>query len=768
MEEDQNALNNPLLIIDDEADNASLNNLGAKGREYATKTNGHIRAILALFHRKTYLGYTATPFANVLQDRNETPEYSWIIDYNRNGQTKTKEFSQVDNIFPDDFITLLKPPSNYIGAKEIFETIEPIDNETGLKLPMVVAVKDSVSAFPSRVLEQADGSLIGIEDFTNKSEFEKSLVVTRFESYQDYRQSTRASKPYDHFPTDLPKSLKEAIACFIITIAVREFRKPDMIHAKGFNPHHTMLVHASRFISWQNHVKDLIQEYVSELSAGLLNDAPAKSDSVYQFFKTVWYSHYADIVENISSYLPKGHVDPYMAPLTFDSIIAGLESASSDISVKALNSETNDDLQYNHTNPKKVIAVGGNRLSRGFTLEGLTVNYFVRTAGCADTLLQMGRWFGYRPGYLDCCKIFTTPDLINRFDLTTTTIEELEGEFRKMEAEFKSPNDFILRVRKHPGALKKTRPSILKNATEVKWSYQDHLIQTTRFSVKKDNIHTSWDSFVSQIIKPHHFLQKGEFWVTETDGPGGINAIGQISNLDDDKKKGLIRFIELANREGKINKWMIAIKTTGTGSEFLSTMSGLPFDIKNLVVRRGPKEGTRFWEDFISEQKIFYATGRNKNIVSSGKDLSLCLESQEISTAESTFRQGRKKLYLKRNPDWTPAQAEEKANSITIPEKVYREKMSDSTALIVIYLIDTQSVFLQEEGSEDVKLAKIVVEDGIDLNIPLVGYAIGIPPITPDPGGTYVRGDYDISDDYDVTDDEVGVEDEGIPNDYKD
>ena len=90
----------------------------------ATKTNGHIRAILALFNRKTYLGYTATPFANVLQDRNEVPEEKWVIEYKRSGKTENKEFSQVDNLFPDDFIVLLNPPTNYVGAKAIFETVD--------------------------------------------------------------------------------------------------------------------------------------------------------------------------------------------------------------------------------------------------------------------------------------------------------------------------------------------------------------------------------------------------------------------------------------------------------------------------------------------------------------------------------------------------------------------------------------------------------------------------------------------------------------------
>ena len=66
LNENKDKIDIPFLIIDDEADNASLNNMGKKGKEYASIINEYIRALLALFNSKTYLGYTATPFGNVL------------------------------------------------------------------------------------------------------------------------------------------------------------------------------------------------------------------------------------------------------------------------------------------------------------------------------------------------------------------------------------------------------------------------------------------------------------------------------------------------------------------------------------------------------------------------------------------------------------------------------------------------------------------------------------------------------------------------------
>ncbi|MDB4464353.1 hypothetical protein N9056_00970, partial [bacterium] len=117
--------------------------------------------------------------------------------------------------------------------------------------------------------------------------------------------------------------------------------------------------------------------------------------------------------------------------------------------------------------------------------------------------------------------------------------------------------------------------------------------------------------------------------------------------------------------------------------------------------------------------------------------------------AEEEYIEERKNFYLKKNPKWSSDQALKKAKSITIPEGVYRRKMSDQNALIVIYLMDAKSVFRQETGSEIEDLTKIVDEEGIDLNIPLVGFVIGFPPIEPDPGAEYVKGDFELSDDED-------------------
>lgn len=756
LEENKDRHNIPLLILDDEADNASLNNEGAKGREYASKTNGHIRALLDLFTRKTYLGYTATPFANVLQDRNEIPEDKWKVPYKLKGENEEKLRSQVDNIFPDDFIVLLNPPSNYIGAKQIFETFEPIDNKIGLKIPLIEIVKDTVADFPSRIDKE---TLEGVENFRTKDEFEENGGYLNYENYRDYISSTRASKTGDYFPKTLPKSLKDSVMCFILSIAIRESRKQKMIYSASFMPHHTMLIHISRFSLWQNTTRDLLKDYVTDLQSKIENETHTSLESIYGTLEKIWYKYYSHIVESIESYLPKGYHDEFLIPITFNSLKNYLPEAINNIEVKAINSITKDSLEYPKNSPKKIIAVGGNRLSRGFTLEGLTINYFIRSTDYSDTLLQMGRWFGYRPGYLDCCKLFTTQDSKDKFDSTTRTIEELEVEFRKMEAKKKTPNNFVLRVRKHPGTLKITRPSILKLTNEVKWSYQDELEQTTIFNIEKTKINNVWKAFRDNIAPKFTSSNTNGFIEYKTNIQGIIDILSSENNFDPDSKESMIKFLELCSEKNLINDWTVALKTTGRGTKLKGLEVNEPYGV-DLSIRRGPTNSNDV--NYFVDNKMFKASGKSANIISGGRDFSLLLSASQITQAETDFYLEHKDFILKKNPALSDEEAMELAKKKTIPERVYRERMSDQQGLLVIYLFDTAEIFRNNDDEQDDKLKQMAID--YDLDIPLVGYAIGFPPIEPDPGGIYVKGDYNIEDE----ENEIDEFDSMVPDDNND
>jgi len=780
LDKDKAKHNIPFLILDDEADNASLNNLGARGQEYASRTNSQIRSLLALFNIKTYLGYTATPFANVLQDRNDIPEKKYIEKYKLNGETVEKELLREGNIFPDDFIELLQPPSNYVGAKQIFETITPIENATedNEKIPLIAPpVDDQITYFPTRVYESENEGLIGVENFANREEWDNGVGLggyRDFDSFREYRSVTRASRKEDSFPSELPESLKDAIKCFIIVLALRESRIPHMEKSALFQPHNTMLIHVSRFTFWQNTTKKLVDDYVKKLVARINIDNPSSPSSIYADLEKLWYKYYAHIVENIKSYLPMDYIDEFLIPTVYKSLRNFFPLAIKGIEIKAINSSTKEKLEYPKSTPKKIIAIGGNRLSRGFTLEGLTINYFVRTTNYSDTLLQMGRWFGYRPGYIDCCKIFTTKESLGKFNSTTRCVEELEGEFVKMEERGKDPSSFVLRVKKHPGTLRITRPSILKNAIEVKWSYQDQLEMTTRLNVSKERMEIIWNNFRENLAPKFDHLSKNKDLIYyKTSGKDIINIIqNQPNNFDDGLGKSTSRarinemaqFIQICNESDFLTDWIVALKVSGNSKE---PMKSSDFNLCTTLIREiklarrsGPKNNLD--KKTFLEEGIYKASGKSANIISSNTDLALHLSHVDIKNADETFYKNKANELRRKDKKLSKEEATRKAKeSKTIPERYYREKMTENQGILIIYLFDSHHVFNQKGSNANdtdlkAKFLNYKNENNINLDIPMIGYALGFPPIENDPGGIYMKGDYVLN---------LENDEEGLPED---
>jgi hypothetical protein len=701
----------PFIIIDDEADNASINNLGHRGQEFANKINGHIRALLALFNRKTYIGYTATPFANILQDWNKEPQNKWIVKDNRN--SVEYHFDQVGNLFPDDFIELLIPPSNYIGPKNFFET--RIEEVKKIEPLLAKPLTDYIEYFPERVETLSDGSLVGVKKYNNQNEFDDdSNAIVKFGTFQDYKRNTRATTKYDKYPIAIPKSLDEAIKCFVISIAIRLSRRSELIQSKLFHPHNTMLIHISRFSDWQCTTKKLILTKVEKLQQDLNNDDLVSKTSVYKEFERIWIKYYADAINNIKEYLPENYDDEYLVKKTFNEVREFLVSAITGIDVKAVNTVEKDILDY-ESGEKKYIVIGGNKLSRGFTLEGLTINYFLRNTNYADTLLQMGRWFGYRPGYLDCCKLFTTADTLEKFDMITWTIEELEEEFRKLAGNpDKKPRDYATKVLTHPGTLQITRPAILRNAIVERWTFEDKLLQTTDLLITKKTIESSWEKF-KEIYKDY----ESEFYyddikgalLLKTDVKGVEDFLNSQNTFIGFEKEAILRFIRACNDTDKLTDWTIAIKTTGSKRALPTSETGFLTEVK--LIKRATSERTenKYYLKLL-EKNIFKVSGGSANILSGGRDMSMTLLQSEIEIAESEFRLN--------HPNKS------------IPERLFREKIKDTEGLMVVYLMDLVNVFNHGVLEEKAKT------ENIDLSIPLLGFAIGIPPLEINSGRQYL------------------------------
>ena len=354
----------PMLLIDDEADNASINI--RHRQDEVSRINGQIRQLLRLFDRSCYVGYTATPFANIFIDPDSENE---MLGH---------------DLFPRDFIVSLDPPDNYFGATRVFSD----DAER-----IVRHVEDHADVLPLK-----------------------------------HRK--------DHVVTGLPGTLEAAVRVFVVARAIRLARGHD-------GRHNSMLVNVSRFVAVQGQIRNEIHALVRRIGSsarvnGALPPAQAMADSEIAALCQAFEEHYADA-----------------SGVSWADVQSRLHESASAVNVVEVNSRASGSLDYaaHEASGLNVIAVGGFSLSRGLTLEGLVVSYFLRNSMMYDTLLQMGRWFGYRHGYEDLCRVWMPEEAQGWYTHIAESIEELRDELARMQSVNATPRDFGLRVRSHPDTL---------------------------------------------------------------------------------------------------------------------------------------------------------------------------------------------------------------------------------------------------------------------------------------------------------------------------
>lgn len=418
----------PALIIDDEADQASVNTNDMEKKDDPSTINGKIRKLLNLFECKSYVGYTATPFANIfIPHRTDDDIYG-------------------KDLFPKDFIAKTPRPELYVGAREFFglseEDIEP--------MPLMRSIIEG-----------------------------KSFLS----------QGTKK----DDYVWDLPSELKNAIKYFFISIAIRNLRGQR-------NKPNTMLVHVVRYVEQQEILKWKIKKYVHE---EIFNFVLYGDDEIRKNFENIYFSDFVPTTKAIKvcfSRYSKG-----CDAIGFDSIweeITRLVSAN-ELKIWAINGKSDDSLIYKNykDQPFNVIAIGGDKLSRGLTLEGLTISYFTRTASAMDTLLQMGRWFGYRPGYLDVCRIFTTQDLFKKFKIISYSVANLSAQFDDMNTLKSDPEHFGLKVATNPEILISARNKV-RTGADYQADFSNHLTQTRLLDADPEIIEENYqtvNNFLSSL-----------------------------------------------------------------------------------------------------------------------------------------------------------------------------------------------------------------------------------------------------------------------------
>lgn len=686
----------PILIVDDEADNATLNNESHKGEFWASLINKRVRAILNIFQKNAYIGYTASPFANILQHRESEREIEQDFFQHKGRDYK---FGIGKSLFPRNFIELITPPPNYIGLKQLFETKEELNKVE----PVFEFIEDSLHSFPR---------------YINK----KTLIPEE----THIKNVTRRALKDDNYPMSLPESLISAIYCFIISVAIRKTRIKTLRDTPHYQPHNTMLIHVSVYINWQNNTKAKIDDEIQKIASKLSDEITTKPKGIYETFEKYFNQFFANsLTVGINEYLPQDYNDEYMDMVSFQDIKPLLTSTVDEIEVVALNSQTGDKLKYSKELPKTYLAIGGNRLSRGFTLEGLSVCYFIRDANYADTLLQMARWFGYRMGYLDCCKLFITNDALRKYNSISLTVEDLEETIIDLSMQPKSvtPENYALKVRTNKDVIKLTRPTMMKNTRGRRLSFENHLEQTYKFNVIEDNIDKAYKS-VSRLIK----RESANFNIV-TEGMIGIkNATSSLvfelldcersffdSNVNEIKK-----YIQECNKDGYLTDWCIALKKSGNGPK----INGLDFgfgDINiNLTQRRMPLENKLFRQSAINslleKNPTFTAGGNSRNFIQA-KDLKIAVNNPKlIEEAENK---------------WKLENKDKNGKPKAIKESVYRELMTPQQGILIIYLIDSHEIFKDKNGNVLEGLEKKY--SNFDTKNPLIGFAIGTPPLTNSP-----------------------------------
>jgi hypothetical protein len=468
--------NIPFLLIDDEADNASIN----VSAEKVSAINGFIRALLSLFEQSAYIGYTATPFANIfipiLEQKTVKGLDITIKDY---------EFFVGQDLFPKDFIINIPAPSNYIGPAKVFGLPSLTSSDKAEDpLPVIRLVKDYDVFSASDSKEQKQNLIFGIESAFAST---KSFVPDKH-------------KKNDPLPDELPNSLTYAIKCFVLSSAARRVRKQ-------INVHNSMLIHISRFIVWQDRIATLVdaelkfyQKQIEFKSGNLLNE-----------LKIIWEE---DFIPNTSMIIhdQQTHNDTEVTMISWESIEKEIFPAISKIEVRAVHGDKNiSGLSYHNISPLdyfvneqqgnylSVIAVGGDKLSRGLTLEGLTVSYYLRASKMYDTLMQMGRWFGYRPGYVDLCRIFTSEELTRWYKHITIASEEMRQDFDYMFLLKRTPKEFGLKIRTHPGVLKITAANKFRYKKIMFLSYSGELEQTYQFKIDGQNFINNYNALIDLI-----------------------------------------------------------------------------------------------------------------------------------------------------------------------------------------------------------------------------------------------------------------------------
>lgn len=482
----------PVLIIDDESDQAGLN--ASRDPESRTKINQQILDLIGLLPRVAYVGYTATPFANVLVDPSG------------------------EDLYPSSFIVSLPKPKGYFGAESLFGREQLDEDDDG---------------FETRPLDV--------------------IRTVPDEEVPSLRPTSRASR--EGFEPEVTPSLEDALDYFVLACAARRVR--------GQDEHCSMLVHTTVYADAHERIAGRVQEHWDLRTRAIA----ARKQVVFARFQELW--------ESESRRVPQ---ERWGTPLHgFEELRPHLLGVLKSAEVLVENGQSLERLDYETREKKIQIAVGGNTLSRGLTLEGLLVSLFIRSASAYDTLLQMGRWFGYRFGYEDLPRIWMTSELQEAFYSLATVEQEIRNDIKRYDRESLTPEEFGVRIRTHP-KLAITSALKMANAIDCRLSYAGTVTQTRSFKHADEgwlnaNIEAT-RRFLGEAGPPDRV--KSHFLLRDVPVASVLRFLSEYRIHEDhvDLQRGpLLNYIRAQNTEGFMQTWNVAIIQRGTSSAELGTLT---------------------------------------------------------------------------------------------------------------------------------------------------------------------------------------------------
>ena len=486
----------PTLIIDDECDQASINT--AAYRSSVTRINGLIRDLCEKLPKVTYVGYTATPYANVLMAETS-------VDGSR-------------DLYPSEFIISLEEPDGYFGARKLFGGDSDAERDT--ELPYIRRVPDEDRAClqpPSR-------------------------------------------KERETFAARLTPSLNDACDWFLLSLAARRARGQEASHC-------CMLIHTTIYAACHREIRRLIERaWLRPTRDALKNNDPDRIEEL----RSIWNRERSVLDSN-----RRGELDCPDSPEHFDELIAMLPAAVDGITMTVENSESefSERLDFNSGRPVHTIVIGGNVLARGLTIEGLVCSYFIRTSSQYDTLMQMGRWFGYRRGFEDLPRIWMTRELENAFRDLVNVEEMIRSEIAAISQKGWTPSEMAVRVPQIAGlSITARNKLVMENLEECDVGYYGTHEQTISFPVQADFHRANWQAgtdLVDEVMSNRnvHVNQERDSSLFRDVPYRSILRFLRSYRFDRDSLSGITEFLqrEIDRGEESMEMWNLGVMGSSKG-----------------------------------------------------------------------------------------------------------------------------------------------------------------------------------------------------------